>query len=56
MGPAVVLGQELGEDAGRYATVRWRIWRRVPGSYVTAIGKRREGDLLICPMMPRAPR
>jgi hypothetical protein len=33
---------------GRYATVRWHIWQRVTGSWVTVTGKRREGDLLIC--------
>jgi hypothetical protein len=33
---------------GRYATVRWQIWQRVTGSWVTVTGKRREGDLLIC--------
>ena len=33
---------------GRYATVRWQIWQRVTGSWVTVTGKRREGDLFIC--------
>ena len=33
---------------GRYATVRWHIWQRVTGRWVTVTGKRREGDLLIC--------
>ena len=33
---------------GRYAMVRWQIWQRVTGSWVTVTGKRREGDLLIC--------
>ena len=33
---------------GRYATVRWQIWQRVTGRWVTVTGKRREGDLLIC--------
>jgi hypothetical protein len=33
---------------GRYATVRWQIWQRVTGSWVSVTGKRREGDLLIC--------
>jgi hypothetical protein len=28
--------------------VRWQIWQRVTGSWVTVTGKRREGDLLIC--------
>src|ERR1700731_3746737 len=48
MGPAVVLGQDLSEGAGPEATVRWQIWQRVTGSWVTVTGKRREGDLLIC--------
>jgi hypothetical protein len=49
MGPAVVPGQDLTQAAGRrYATVRWQIWQRVTGSWVTITGKRREGDLLIC--------
>ncbi len=48
MGPAVMLGQDLGEMAGRYAAVRWQIWQRVTGSWVTVTGKRREDDLLIC--------
>jgi hypothetical protein len=49
MGPAVVLGQDLTRLPGRYATVRWQIWQRVTGRWVTVTGKRREGDLLICP-------
>ena len=28
--------------------MRWQIWQRVTGSWVTVTGKRREGDLLIC--------
>jgi len=28
--------------------VRWQIWQRVVGSWVTVKEKRREGDLLIC--------
>jgi hypothetical protein len=28
--------------------VRWQIWQRVTGSWVTVTGKRRESDLLIC--------
>jgi hypothetical protein len=28
--------------------VRWQIWQRVTGSWVTVTGKRREGDLFIC--------
>jgi hypothetical protein len=28
--------------------VRWQIWQRVTGSWVTVTGKRREDDLLIC--------
>jgi hypothetical protein len=28
--------------------VRWQIWQRVTGSWVTVTGNRREGDLLIC--------
>jgi hypothetical protein len=28
--------------------VRWQIWQRVTGNWVTVTGKRREGDLLIC--------
>jgi hypothetical protein len=48
MCPAVVPGQDLAEVAGRYATVRWQIWQRVTGSWVTVTGKWREGDLLIC--------
>jgi hypothetical protein len=48
MGPAVVPGHDLTQAAGRYATVRWQIWQRVTGSWVTITGKRREGDLLIC--------
>ncbi len=47
MGPAVVPGQDLMRLPGRYATVRWQIWQRVTGSWVTVTGKR-EGDLLIC--------
>jgi hypothetical protein len=30
--PAAVLGQDLGEGAGPYATVRLQIWQRVSGS------------------------
>jgi hypothetical protein len=30
-----------------YATVRWHIWQRVTGRWVTVTGKRRECDLLI---------
>jgi hypothetical protein len=48
MGPAVVLGRTSLRLPGRYATVRWQIWQRVTGSWVTVTGKRREGDLLIC--------
>jgi hypothetical protein len=48
MGPAVVPGQDLTQAAGPDATVRWQIWQRVTGSWVTVTGKRREGDLLIC--------
>jgi hypothetical protein len=29
--------------------VRWKIWQRVIGSWVTVTGKRRRGDLLIYP-------
>jgi hypothetical protein len=28
--------------------VRWQIWQRVTGSWVTVTGKRREDGLLIC--------
>jgi hypothetical protein len=28
--------------------VRWQIWQRVTGRWVTVTGKRRESDLLIC--------
>jgi hypothetical protein len=32
--------------------VRWQIWQRVTGSWVTVTGKRRERELLITSMMP----
>ena len=38
-----------------YATVRWQIWQRVTGRWVTVTGKRRESDLLIASMMPVQP-
>jgi hypothetical protein len=47
MGPAVVPGQDLAEFPGLYGTVRWQIWQRVTGSWVTVTGKRRELALLI---------
>ena len=33
---------------GQQVTVRWQIWQRVTGSWVTVTGKRRGDDLLIC--------
>jgi hypothetical protein len=50
VGLAVVLGQDLAEIARPVpATVRWQIWQRVTGRWVTVIGKRwaRELGVLI---------
>src|SRR5690348_16737634 len=40
---------------GRYATVRWQIWQRVTGRWVTVTGKRRERELLIVSIVPPVP-
>ena len=42
----VVLGQDSMRLPGRYATVRWQIGSGVTGTWMTATGKRRKGDLL----------
>ena len=48
MGPAVVLGQDLGEGAGPVGDGAVTVWQRVTGSWVTVTGNRQDGDLLIC--------
>ena len=46
-GPAVVPVKAPLRVPARPATVRWQIWRRVTGRWVTVTGKRRELGLLI---------
>jgi hypothetical protein len=47
MGPVVVPCQDSLRFPGRQATVRWQVWQRVTGGWVTVTGKRRECELLI---------
>ena len=47
VGLAVVPGQDFAGFPGRYARVRWHIWQRVTGRWVTVTGNRRDAGLLI---------